>query len=327
MTIFEQYALARWTPDGRSDLAVRFAVVSITEDGGNRIVERDRPFRNGAKLDDTGSRAKKWNLETIWENSLQPGISAVAASTGGLGEPQLSLNPEPLYPNMLNLMIASFDVHETGDLILPTRGKLRARAMDYSRTETAEVRDSATLTLTFTEDNEDSVDTAAFAVPSVNANAKRLSEATTFDAQSDGMWDGSLQDLNEFASGLEAIANFPGDTLADVDSQAGIVIGATNRVLLAFSQPVPGRDQLTDPDSSVTQRKLEQTRDIAAKSRAEARRGRPSLVSVVLTGDRNIFQIANEYAQPALDLINVNPQIANVLFIPAGAVVNIFDNG
>jgi prophage DNA circulation protein len=324
MAIFEQLALARWEPDGNSELAIRFAVVSISEDGANRIVERERPYRDGAKLDDTGSKAKRWSVETCWENSLQPGTSSVA-DAGGLGEPQLSNNPEPLYPNMLNLMIASFEIHETGVLTLPTRGQIRCRAEKYSRTESAELRDAAMVSFEFVEDNEDNVNAAAFAKPSVNANARALAETTTFTAQSLGAWGGSLQDLNEFAAGLEGIANFPGDTLADVDQQAGIVVGASNRVQQAFSQPNDGRDQLNDPESSVLQRKLEHQQDIAAEARANARRGRPNLVAIAFEGPRSIFQVANEFGQDVADLINVNPQIEDVLFIPAGVVVNIFD--
>jgi hypothetical protein len=66
--IFEQYPVASFAVRGDP---IYFAVESIEEDGGNRIVRRRRPYRDGAKLDDTGSNEKVFTL-TARANDVRP---------------------------------------------------------------------------------------------------------------------------------------------------------------------------------------------------------------------------------------------------------------
>lgn len=314
MAIFEQYQPGQWraAPD---EPVLAFPVLDVNEAGGNRIIERDRPYRAGAKLDNTGSKAKRWTMRVAFENSLQePGIDAV---NGGVA----------LYPDVLNALLDSFDrfPDETGDLSVPTRGWVRARMESYGRVEEFGERDYAVLTLTFVEDNEDRVDASSFTAPTVSANARRLSEVTTFDAQSDGIWDDDTRSLEETAADLEAVANAPGETQQEVDQKAGASIGSVNRVLKAFSEPGRGgRDKLRDPESSSTYRKLQATKEIAGRSRQEARRGRPPLVSVVFERRQSLVTVAAMFEQDFDDLLAVNPQIDDPLYIPPRTPVKVF---
>lgn len=308
MTIFEQYPVGTWKVGSLP--ALKFPVCSISESGGNRIVERERPYRDGSKLDDTGSKAKRWALKVQFENSIQE---------EGLDE------TKPLYPDILNEMIASFDIHETGDLTVPTRGKVRARAESYSRDEVESDRDGAVVTFNFVEDNEDNVGAQQFEQLNINASARRLTEQTVFSATSEGMWSTSLADINEFASELEAFANFPGDVVADVDSQASIVVGACNRVGRAFSrEDKANRDLLNDPELSQTQRKLEETKDMAGRARGESYRGRPRPVPFYVAGNTDLFTIAAKLGQLPEDLISINPNV-DPLFVPARSVVQVLE--
>jgi len=102
---FEQYSVASWTVNNRT---LAFPAKVINDNGGNRIVQRERPFRDGAKLDDTGSRATVWAFEVLFENSIE--------------ESGLEINAMPLYPDVINAIIESFKTHETGDLVVPTVG-------------------------------------------------------------------------------------------------------------------------------------------------------------------------------------------------------------
>jgi prophage DNA circulation protein len=311
--VFPKYPIASWEVIGSPRLA--FPVVSVSESGGNRLVERERPYRDGAKLDDTGSKAKRWELTVLFHNSIE--------------EPGLEVNGgQALYPNTLNSLIDTFELHRTGDLVVPTRGLVRARAAEYRRQEDADNPDSATVTFTFVEDNEDSVDIASFTAPTANADAARLGEQTTFDAQSIGLDSLSLADLNEFAAGLESLANAPGDLLVDLDSQAAIVIGAVNRVAAAFSHPSQeGRDLLDDPESSRTHRKLERLKQIASDSEARSSRGRPRTTTVVVSEDSSLFRVSAALKQSFDDLLVINPRLVNPLFIPAGTPINVFADG
>jgi prophage DNA circulation protein len=193
-----------------TSVIMAFPVQNITETGGNRLVERERPYRDGAKLDDTGSKPKRWSMEILFENTID--------------EPGLEINEFDLYPDILDSLIDSFDNHETGDLVVPTRGTVRARIESYTRTEKIDPRDAALLNITFVQDNEDNVDAASFAIISANSNAKRLGEETTFDAQTDEMWDDGLVSVREFTDQLENATNQPGDVADDVDNSASRVV-------------------------------------------------------------------------------------------------------
>jgi prophage DNA circulation protein len=308
MTVFEKYVVASWQVGNYP--ALRFPVLSISEGGGNRIVERERPYRDGVKLDDTGSKGKTWSVRVCFENSIvEEGLD----------------QSTQLYPDILNQLIASFDFHEPGELILPTRGFIAARAVDYQREETFDDRDSATVTFTWKEDNQDDVGNLQFEQYNANASARRLGQQTFFSASSEGVWSSSLVDLQTSASQLEAYANYPDDTMADIDTQSAIVIGASNRVIRAFShQNDTRRNRLGDPELSTTQRQLEATKDMAGRARAQAYRGRPRQVPFVPKGTTNIFAIAAMLRQKPEDLLAINPSI-DPLYIAGGSVVNVLE--
>ncbi|HVY48089.1 MAG TPA: DNA circularization N-terminal domain-containing protein [Minicystis sp.] len=53
--------------------SVPLPVSRIEEESGNRLVERDRPNRDGAKIDDTGAKARRWVLTLDYLNgSTEP---------------------------------------------------------------------------------------------------------------------------------------------------------------------------------------------------------------------------------------------------------------
>jgi hypothetical protein len=316
---FSQYQVAQWKA---SPEATRYAfpVISIDEDGGNRVIERERAYRHGCKLDDTGCKAKRWTLEAIFENSIQePGESAV---NGGL----------VLYPFVINALIESFEKFhdQAGDLYVPTRGWVRARLVDYRRRESPDEQNCARLTMVFCEDNEDKVDANAFSMPSINANAKRLSSVTTFDSQSDGIWGNDSQSLEEFTAGLESWANAPEDSMQEVDQQASSVIGSVDRIFVAFSKPArqsdsTGRNILRDPESSQTVQKLHSTKEIAARGRHGAERGQPRLVTVVFERPQSLVSIAALLGQSLEDLLAANTQLDDPLYIPPRTPVKIYE--
>jgi prophage DNA circulation protein len=313
--VFEQYEVASWWV---GSVKVKFPVTSIQESGGNRIVERNRPYRDGAKLDDVGSNATRWTVEAIFENSInEPGVN---------GGNSTAFGTTPLYPEVLNQVIETFRTHATGDLGLPTRGTVRARAESYTRTESESERDCAKLSMVFVEDNEDNVDAQKFQQKTAQGSAKQLTESAVFDAQSEGAWNTSLADLREFGSELEGIANYPSSTRQDLDSQASIVVSTVNSVerTAQDGERKNGYDALTDPETSRTQRKLEETRDLAGRSRLNPRVGRRRLVPLLIDAGTDLFTLAANLGQDVADLLDVNPSL-DPNFIPAGTVLRVFE--
>jgi prophage DNA circulation protein len=310
-SVFESYPSASWSVPGNATLV--FPVQEISEEGGNRIVNRERPYRDGAKIDDVGSKPKMWTFRAYFENSIEEGASKKL----------------PLYPDVLNALIRSFDTHQTGDLVVPTVGKVRARAMSYRRDEKNDERDAAVVEFKFIQDNEDKVDATAFTLPTVKASLRTLQDSTTFSAQSDATFSSSLADLNEFSDNLVAIANFPGNTMNDIDSQAGIVVGAVNRVATAFTSKsnnpkTKARAMLSDPDASITQRRLVALADTASRARSDLRNNDPPIVTVVLDTTMNIFEVATQFKQDPTKLINLNSGL-DLFRILAKTSVRIYD--
>lgn len=311
VTVFEQYEVASWMPDGGQK--IYFPVHSITEYGGSRIIERERPYRDGAKLDDTGRLATYWDMQCQFANTIN--------------EPGLEANGEPLYPNMLNWLIDTFDVHATGYLVVPTRGEVRARAEQYQRTETATERDSGMLRITFKEDNEDTVDAASLAFPTVAATAVRLASTTQFSAQAEGMWSMSFQDLVHMAAQLEGLANAPREYAQELKDKANMVRAAHNRVLNAFrNNAVEGRNQLASPGGNRTERKMHQIADRAARASNMAHGGNPGTRAVVFDNDQSLASIAGMLWLNFEDLLYDNPQIPNPGYVPKGTPVNVPEN-
>ena len=308
-TVFEEFPIATWEIGNAGKMA--FPVVNISEVGGNRIIRRERPYRDGEKLDDTGSRAKVWVLTAVFENTID--------------EKGLEINSDALYPTILDNIIDSFDNHETGDLVVPTRGKVRARAESYDRNDDAAQRDSAVVRFTFIQDNEDNVNAASFSAPTANANARRLGETTTFDAQFDEMWSQNLRNIERSSQKIESVATKPGEVSNDVEDSANVVESSAVTTERSFSKPGKvGRNKLLDPESSKTQRKLVMNRDLAARAKHESRKGRPKIITVVASKDQSLFSIAAFYEQDYMDLLAINPKIGNPNSIPRGTTINIY---
>jgi prophage DNA circulation protein len=311
--VFPDYPVASFKV-GNDEYA--FPVVSIQESGGNRIIPRERPYRDGAKLDDTGSRPKEWTMMAIFNNNVALGEDGVSEVNGD----------QALYPDILNLLIGIFDVHETGTLVVPTIGGQRVRAESYNRVEQDDLRSTAMVQFTFLEDNEDDVAFRIITAPTANANAQRLAESTTFDAQSLGDWDQSFADLETFTADLQALANSPQDTFNDIVNTNERIKGTAKKTLQLSKQAgVPGRNLMITTNGNRTERKVNEEIAIAARLTNDARRGRPQIITIRVTRNTSLFAVSALTEQDVVDLMDINPTL-DPLFIPAKTLVKIFAN-
>ena len=307
--VHANYPVASWKV---GDLLLRFPVVEIHEAGGNRIVQRERPYRDGAKLDDTGSKAKIWHLKVLFENSIE--------------EEGLVNEIGFLYPDVLNQMIISFDIHETGDLVVPTIGKQRVRAEAYSRVESVDPADAAMVEFTFVEDNEDKVDFRSISAPTVSANAVRQSEATEFDLTSASSADQSVVRLSRAMSNLETLANSPTTLLSEITDEAFEVQEAARRARQIFSLPGErARNGLRFARGNRSERQIARSVDMAMRATNDAREGRPEIIRLVVGRPTSLMAIAGVLQQSFEDLLQINV-LPDALSIPAGAVVRVFAN-
>jgi prophage DNA circulation protein len=305
--IFEQFPVCLWEVTGYK---VQIACKSISERGGNRLVRRARQHRNGAKLDDTGSVEKVWAITVDFYN--------------GNDEPDVPGDEQ--YPGVVNFLIKSFDVHETGTLTLPNIGKRRCRLESYERNEAFDERDTATVTLNFVEDNEDFTTASTFTSPSARSVSRRIAEITTFSADQAGV---ALADfgagISELASGVEALINSPFEYVGDLETKATQIDIACRRIEETHTtRKTQAGMMLMDPPTSKVLRGLREIRDHAARIVEERQSALPRLVPFVVPEERSIFDIATQLGQDASKLIKANPGLSNPLIVPKGTTVRVF---
>jgi hypothetical protein len=265
-------------------------------------------------LDDTGSNPTVWRIETCFNNTIQE---------QGIGEGTV------WYPDTLNSILESFFVHETGDLTLPTRGTVRARLEGYSRSESYDMIDTAMVSFTFVEDNEDSVDASSYSSPSVSGSAITLKSVTEFSAQSSGMWDGSLQDLNELIGEMEGLASLPDKYAAEITEKTKILQKQVDRIVKAHSKPwVDGRDTMNNPENSRTARVLVDTKAAAFQTSLQTGSNRKPYQEVQFERDQSLASIASMLGQVYSELLAINDGfIEDPTYVPAGTLVRVFADG
>lgn len=311
-TIFGQYPPGRWEVEGAEGIV--FPVERIEEVYSNRLVPHKRIYRDGARIDDTGSEPTGWDITIGWYNAAdhEEGVDGLV-----------------LYPDLLNMFCAACKIHKTGDLTVSTVGKRRCRAESYRRVESFSEIDVAAMTVRFLEDNEDDAATAAFAAPSASSVASRYAKEALDASQLHGCQSVDLLSLEGLAAELEALASAPGELVAQMEARVGNVAAAAQRVQNAFaSQGDAAREEiqalLTDPTSSRAHRSLERLRDTVHRAVADANKHLGQPVSRTFDRDLSIFTIAASLGQDAEKLIPLNQQLPDLLSIPRGTVVRVF---
>lgn len=309
-TIFEKFALCEWEVTGYK---VPIAVKKITERGGNRIVRRARQNRDGAKLDDTGSVETTWVIEADFYN--------------GCTEDGIPIDDN--YPDVLNAFIKSTRVHETGTLTLPTVGKRRARVESYERSESPEEVDCGLMSITFVEDNEDSLNIGSIRSPSARSVSRRLADMTTFSAEQNGVsMSYSGDGISQLAAEVEALVTSPFQYFGDLEAQAVKVQALCGRLEETFSSKDDQvGEMLAAPPGAHAVRGLISLKDHAARVVEERQSALPRLVPYVVPTQRSIFDIAAQFDQDPTALIAANPDIGDPLAIPARTTVKVFARG
>lgn len=306
--VFPRYPTATWQAKGRRKIA--FAIESIQETGGNRLVAHERSRRNGAKYDDTGSKPRTFTIASPFYTTCEdPGV-----------------NTDTYYPTDLNEMLSSFAVHEVGDLVLPPQGPIRARLQDYTRSEATSERDAAGVTLVFVEDNEDGVLASSFVAPSARSVASQYGEAAAFTLEQQGIPSTDFgAALATLASEIEALASQPLEFIADMQTKATQVRAAQARILDAFGNGSEGTGAvLLDPITAVVHRQLATLADTTARVVAEKLSSQPRLRVVRFKQVVGMPQVAAKYEQDLGALLAANPQIGNAFAIPPGTPINIY---
>lgn len=273
---------------------------------GIRVVGRQVPFVDGEQLDETGCTAKEWTTDIPFFNDLvdsEPGIGASPV----------------LYPDRLELLESVFELRKTGTLHLPWRRNIRCKAITWRRVATTDRFDGETLVVQWRQDNENKLDN-----PSAGAGLKvSLSfevQQAVFEAEREGMWDGSWEQLTTLSSQLESAMSAPAEFKADVLHKANRVVRCCETIINAFSTNVLGRDTMNDASGSRAHSRVRRIRDAAARAEAEAREGRPRVRTRRTPVSGSIWSISRlpGWMYDPYDLLDLNPNLPDPNDIPVG---------
>jgi hypothetical protein len=302
-----------WRSDEDGEEVI-FTAERITESGGNRLVEQERAYRAGAKLDSTDWKALRWRIESAFNNThTEPGI----------GESPV------MYPDRLNRLIRSFARKETGNLYLPTRGFRRVKASSYERDETIDNVDAASVVFLFVEDSEDVINLDALSDPLVSASLNRLAEQTKFSAERIGSFSDDLVDLATFASQVETVLLGPSRALQDLRAQNKRNRLAHRRIRRAERDGrLHGRGQASPfarADGASVERLLLVQSDMEAGAADEKNADRGAQRPYRVQGQSNIFDIATALGQSPDALMEINQGLVDDLTnLVAGTVIRVF---
>lgn len=304
---WEDLGPASYQADGEAVIA--FNVVVLKEKGGIGLVKHKRPFQDGWKLDSTGADGDEFPIDFIFHPDVDEGDTGT----------------DTIWPDRLEALIKQFKLGKTATLHLPWKRNLRVKAYTWERTADAGAnRGGETLSVTFCQDNEDNLDREAFEAVSVKSQLERRADATTFDLDSNGAFDGSIEDITELAANLVGLMNAPGDYAAAIAQQASRVRRAASFLIDSLTSAATGRGQLNDPDGARAHQGLLDLLDFAAAAQGEAQEHLPRTITVRYPTDRTIYDIATERRQSARDLISINDALEDPGFIPANTPVLVF---
>jgi prophage DNA circulation protein len=310
----ELFPPCAWEVEG---VKITFPIDNIREGYRNRIVRHERLFRDGARLDDTGSKETIWTLTvSFYNDNDEPGIDT----------------PELQYPHVVDRLTDACKIHETGTLYTPTKGPRRCRAESYDRDDDAEDRESARVTFVFVEDNEDDETQREFSQVATGSAARKDAEEGVDAAYKEGAGGGfDMSDFNNFARELEGLANAPGDFVKDIDAKAEAIQRKIESIEDTFTT---AKNEaltevallLTNPGASLAGRRMRRVGDLGKRAASQAAAGQiGETTTITFTKWVSIFDVATKVGQEADKLMYLNPTLPEPMAIEPKTPITIYD--
>lgn len=308
-TIWEKLDPASFEVDGEGKVV--FAVhKELVNEGGLREVARAVPFVDGEQLDETGLTSDTFQVEAFFHNDLNQFEDRYG-------------NEPPAYPDRLEALIDLFRTKKTGTLHLLMQRNIRCKAIRWARVASGDALDCETLRVTFKFDNEARLDSPRAEKAGVHVSLNGAVEQAVFDAQRAGAWGGSWEDLTELASQLSTAMQAPATFLGDVAQKAARLSAACDQLLFGFQSLEDGRDIFLDPTGQRAFEAVFNLGIMANRAESEARSSGPKIITKRYPLPTSLFEIAVAEKVDIVTLLDLNPQIEDPSYIPAGTPVKI----
>lgn len=311
---FAKWPPMTWTVGGRTH---PIPAITLKRSVANRLAKHVRPYRPGARHDNTGPDP------VSWEVTLIAGVNAHVFA------PWI---PADFYPNGIKALELSFDLEETGTLVTPY-GEKRCKASTcttiWDRRGEAGTDGQGTA-LVWVEDNEDDTSLAAFEPPQARVAGPAQVDAFLGFAVQSGAGAGDFFDtIKEATRELVAIANYPGDALAQMVSRVSVITGSAKQIVEAYASAPYGvantaSELLNDPLAGPALRKLEEFIDSTWRA-IDDQSKRSGRARRLVQYDRtvSIFEVSVDVSQSASDLMDLNPGL-DFYEIPARRQIAVF---
>lgn len=299
-----------WQPDGEEK--VTFTCASIQESFDPRLVKRERPYRYGAKLDDTGCGPITWSVRTdMFDGLIEDGV------------------PTNQFTEIEPKLFLLCQTGKTGFLTLPTRGIVRAKVASWKRGDDLSERDVAQVDITWIEDNEEDIDFYSFEEFSARATSQSFAKLTTQDLGAIGISDIDTQSLQNSAFQLEDAAKSPGNNLQEIEARARQLAAKAAKIEQYYTSGPPDADQITNllgvPDSYSAIRRLRNLRDTAQRAVYEQVSSQPKVIVYKPQRNSSAMEIALETKNTFGDVLQLNKNLLDVFFIPKNTPVRVYD--
>lgn len=302
--------------DGESD-RVTFAVEAVNWDMENRIAERERVYRDGARLDGTGTKADRFSI--------------VAKVFNGIREKGVARNGYPGDRDKL-IKLLKRSVTQTGTLKLPTWPPIRCKALRCTTTENVQKTDFAHLNIIWVEDNEETQLEATFTEPNARSAAVALADQIVEGMAFLGAWDEGVAELKALAVELESLALFANErgddliqaarsintTVADV--QTSFLPTRTELQVDSFVIGDSPQSLLSDPSASATLEALMALSEMASKAIASVP-GKARPRSIEYKTAMNVFDISLQVGASVEEIVELNPSLIDPFAIPANTTI------
>lgn len=311
---FAKWPPMTWTVGGKTH---QVPAVTLKRTVGNRLAAHKRPYRKGARHDNTGPDPVNWEVTLVSGTHAHEFYAQI---------------PSDYYPNGIKALELSSDLEETGTLVTPygeKRCKLSTVSTLWDRRGEAGANGQATV-IVWVEDNEDDTDLAAFEPPQARVAGPGQVDAFLGFAAQVGVGAGDFFDsMKEGMRELKALADYPGEALAQMVTRVSIITGAVKSTYEAYASAPAGTLNtmgalLNDPLAGPALRKLEAIIDSASKApEDEARRNNEARTVKYYDRTVSIFDVAADLFQDAKRLMKINPTL-DPFEIPRGTPIAVF---
>lgn len=289
---------------------VVFAVLDTVLETGSAAAFHKFPYRPGQKIELTGREPVTGHMTVAMFNSL-------TQFTGG--------GNNRMFPQAIQILRGKVQEQTLGKLVVPPFGTIDKAYVRLSEKYTALARNGCYVTLSFAEDNSDSISKGAVTVVQSMAELAQTADLelaaarvklimAVEDADSKS---GTATDIISSVQAFNASLRAVDEDLSRPVRQAAAICSAIDDLLTTSTT-------LLNPSNWAALNALLAVRDVVSTSVGDTLKGTTPIKNYTLSGPMNVAGIAIATSNSVEDLLKLNV-FADAYDVPAGETVVVYD--